>query len=72
MASGGDNGLRRWAVLTAIAMEMGVIIYVFVKGGQWLDATYNNGQKLFVIIATLAGVAASLFLVIKQLNKLNK
>ncbi|MDC7995025.1 AtpZ/AtpI family protein [Altibacter sp. HG106] len=71
MAPKGNNGLKRWAVLSAIAIEMGVIIYLFVQLGKWLDASYNAGGKLFLIICTLVGVGISLFLVVKQTTKLN-
>ncbi|MCT8339378.1 AtpZ/AtpI family protein [Flavobacteriaceae bacterium TK19130] len=71
MANNGNN-LKRWAVLSAIAIEMGVIIYLFVRGGQWLDAEYNDGDKGFVIVGTLLGVGISLFLVVQQTNRLNK
>jgi len=70
MPKKGDNNIRRWAVLSAIAIEMGVIIYLFVQLGKWLDDTYTQ-EKLFTIICTLAGVGISLFLVVKQTNKLN-
>jgi len=66
-----DNGLKRWAILSGIGIQMGVIIYLFVKLGQWLDDKYSDGGKTFLIICTLVGVGASLFLVIKQTNKLN-
>jgi F0F1-type ATP synthase assembly protein I len=65
------TGLKRWAVLSAIAIEMGVIIYLFVQLGKWLDATYNEGGKLYIILCTLVGVGISLFLVVKQTNRLN-
>ncbi|WP_203295029.1 AtpZ/AtpI family protein [Luteirhabdus pelagi] len=71
MANNGNN-LKRWAVLSAIAIEMGVIIYLFVRGGQWLDVEYNDGDKGFVIVGTLLGVGISLFLVVQQTNRLNK
>lgn len=70
MANKGKNGIKRWAILSAIAMEMGVIIYLFVQLGKWLDAEYSDG-KTFTIICTLAGVGISLFLVVKQTNRLN-
>lgn len=66
-----DNSLKRWAVLSAIGIEMGVIIYVFVKLGLWLDTTYTSGGKLFLILGTFVGISLSLYLVIKQTNKLN-
>jgi F0F1-type ATP synthase assembly protein I len=51
---------------------MGVTIYLFVMLGEWLDTTYNNNEKGFVIVTTLVGVAVSLYLVLKQTNKLNQ
>lgn len=71
MADKKDNGLKRWAILSGIGIQMGVIIYLFVKLGKWLDAKYSDGGNAFLIICTLGGVGASLFLVIKQTNKLN-
>jgi len=65
------NGIRRWATLSAIALQMGVVIYLFVQLGKWLDASYGDG-KTYVIICTLSGVALSLFGVLKQTNRLNK
>ena len=63
--------LKNALILTGVAFQMGATIYLFVLFGKWLDNTYNNGEKLYVIIATLSGVGVSLYLVIKQLNKLN-
>ncbi|MGJ8665415.1 MAG: AtpZ/AtpI family protein [Patiriisocius sp.] len=70
MADKKNNSVRRWAILSAIAIQMGVIIYLFVQLGKWLDATYSDG-KMFTIICTLAGVAISLVLVVRQTNRLN-
>jgi len=49
---------------------MGVTIYLFVVLGKWLDSKYNNGDKLFIIIATLLGVAVSLYVVLKLVNRI--
>jgi len=49
---------------------MGVIIYLFVILGKWLDQNYDPEQKLFLILCTLVGVALSLYLVVKQLNRI--
>jgi F0F1-type ATP synthase assembly protein I len=72
MPQKGNNGLKKWAILTAIGLEMGAIIFLFVKLGLWLDDNYNSGEKLYIIFGTLLGVAISLILVIKQTNKLNQ
>ncbi len=63
--------LKNALVLTGVAFQMGITIYLFVLLGKWLDSNYNNGDKLFIIICTLAGVAVSLYAVIKQLNRIN-
>ena len=65
------NTLKQVAALSGIAIQMGVTIYLFVLLGKWLDTNYNDGDKLFIIITTLLGVAVSLYLVVKQLNRIN-
>jgi|TARA_R100000541_G_C1870856_1_gene80773 F0F1-type ATP synthase assembly protein I len=73
VADNSPSGIKRWLILTAIGLEMGAIIYLFVQLGKWLDASYGDeGSKLYLIIGTLLGVAISLFLVVKQTNRLNK
>ena len=64
--------LKNVAILSGIGFEMGAIIYGFVMLGKWLDTTYNDGEKLYIIFCTLFGVAASLFIVVKQLNRIHK
>jgi|TARA_B110000483_G_scaffold201306_1_gene242255 membrane protein DedA with SNARE-associated domain len=58
--------------LIGITAQMGITIYLFVMLGEWLDAAYNNNEKGFIIVTTLVGVAVSLYLVLKQTNKLNQ
>ena len=63
--------LKNALILTGVAFQMGVTIYLFVSFGKWLDSAYNNGDRAFVIFTTLLGVAASLYLTVKQLNRIN-
>jgi len=72
MSNKDKNNIRRWAILSGIGIQMGVIIYLFVKGGTWLDLTYNPEGKAYTIVCTLLGVGISLFLVLQQTNRLNK
>lgn len=65
-----DSPLKQFGILSAIGLQMGVIIYLFVRLGKWLDYTYNPDQKLFLILSTLLGFAISLYLVLKQLNRI--
>lgn len=62
--------LKNVAILSGIAIQMGITIYVFVMLGKWLDSKFNDGNKLFIIIATLLGVAVSLYVVLKQVNRI--
>ena len=62
--------LKNLAVLTGIGLQMGVTIYLFVLLGKWLDTNYNDGEKLYIIIMTLLGVAISLYAVLKQVNRI--
>lgn len=64
--------LKNAIVLTGVAFQMGITIYLFVMLGRWLDETYTSeGKKLYIIITTLVGLVISLYVVIRQLNKLN-
>lgn len=64
--------LKTLAAMSGIAIQMGVTIYLFVLLGKWLDSKFNSGGKLFLIIGTLLGVGISLYVVLKQVNKLNE
>ena len=63
--------LRNVAILSGVAVQMGVTIYLFVMLGKWLDSKYNGGEKLYIIIMTLLGVGISLYVVLKQVNRIN-
>lgn len=62
--------LKNVAILSGIGIQMGITIYLFVLLGKWLDSSYNDGDKLYVIIMTLLGVAISLYAVLKQVNRI--
>jgi len=66
-----NDGLKNAAALSGIAIEMGVIIYLSVKGGNWLDTHYATEKRYFTVIATLFGVAISIWVVLQQLKRLN-
>ncbi|WP_082433428.1 AtpZ/AtpI family protein [Flagellimonas eckloniae] len=64
------NNFRNAAMLSGIAFEMGVIIFLAVKGGKWLDVHYQNEKNIFTVIATLLGVAISIWVVLQQLKRI--
>ena len=63
--------LRKYLALTGIAFQMGAIIFLCAYVGKKLDAYYLLEKKWFTMGFILFGVASSLYLVIKQLNKIN-
>ncbi|MBC2838259.1 AtpZ/AtpI family protein [Robiginitalea sp. SC105] len=67
----GNNPLRQVAVLSGIAIEMGVIIYLAARGGMWLDDHYGMEKRLFTAGCTILGVALSLWVVLRQIRRFN-
>ena len=65
-----DKPLKNFAALSGLGVQMGVIIYVLVRIGKWLDAYLNLPKKIFVAIGALTGVALGLYVVLKQLKKI--
>ncbi len=65
------NQLRKYVALTGVAFQMGATIFLCAYAGKWLDAHYELEKKWFTMGLVLFGVAASLYLVIKQLNRIN-
>lgn len=61
--------MRQAAVLSGIAVEMGVIIYLAARGGMWLDLHFQTDKRLFTAICTILGVALSLYTVLRQLKR---
>lgn len=66
-----NDPLKGWVVFSGVAIQMGVTIFLFVRGGQWLDVAYNDSGKLYTVLGTLLGVALSLFLVVRQTKRMN-
>ncbi|MFT0713935.1 AtpZ/AtpI family protein [Flagellimonas lutimaris] len=58
------------ARLSGSAIQMGIVIYLGVWGGKWLD-THFETEKVFLPICTILAVAISIYLVIQQLKKIN-
>ena len=65
------NQLKKYLALTGIAFEMGAIIFVSAYIGKRLDAYYQLEKNWFTMGLVLFGVASSLYLVIKQLDRIN-
>ena len=49
-----------------LAIQMGVIIGFSAWGGQKLDEKYHLNNQIWTIICSLSGIAAALYLVLKD------
>lgn len=58
--------IHQYAVYSNLAFEMGAVIALGVFGGIQLDK-WLNVSPLFTIICSLAGIAISMFLIIRSL-----
>jgi len=67
-----DNPLKNLIKLSGLGIQIGVIVYIFVRFGKWIDLYFNNKTKIFVAIGAIIGVAVSLYVVLKQLEKIRK
>ena len=65
-----DKPLKNFAALSGLGVQVGVIVYVLVRIGKWLDAYLNLPKKIFVAIGAFTGVALGLYVVLKQLKKI--
>ena len=63
---------NRYLVLTTIASQIGIAIFLGASLGKYIDKEYSFNKPWFTILLTILALIASLYNVIKQLNKLNK
>jgi hypothetical protein len=62
----------KWIALINIPIQMGVIIFLFSYGGNWLDENFPNPKVFYNKILVMVGVLLALYNVIRQVNEINK
>jgi len=65
-----NKHLRNGVMLSGIAVQMGLIIFLAVKGGNWLDQHYQTEKRIFTVVGTLLGVAIAIWVVLQQLKRI--
>lgn len=63
--------LNPYLRFTSMGLQMGVAIAVFVYGGIELDR-YLESDPLWTIVLSLTGVFAGLYLVFKEVQRINR
>jgi hypothetical protein len=67
------NPYSKYLQLTSIAFQMMAIMFIFIWLGKKADDKWGNpGTNYFTLIGTLAGLGVSLYIILKQLKKLNE
>lgn len=61
---------NKWLVLINIPIQMGLIIFLSFKLGEWLDINYPSDKIYYSKLITVLGVFIALYSVIKQVNRL--
>lgn len=64
--------LNKFIRFSSIAFEMGLIIGGGTYGGVYLDEKFNLETPVFTIVLSLLSVFTALYIVIKQVNNVNK
>ena len=62
---------NKFLILSGAGLQMGITIYLFSYLGKWLDIKYPNENGWFNKGFVLFAVFTSMYLLIKQVNKLN-
>lgn len=64
--------LNNYVKFSGMAVQMGVIIALGAWGGSALDQKFNTSSRLFTIICSLLGIGIALYLVIREVIKMQK
>jgi len=67
-----DNPLKQFGILSAIGLQMGVVIAVGTFIGIKLDEKYPNERNLFTLIVTFLSVILSIYFVIRRVVSTSK
>jgi undecaprenyl pyrophosphate phosphatase UppP len=63
---------NKWLSLINIPIQMGVIVFLSAKLGQWLDLQFANKHNIYVKILTIFGVVIAFYNISRQLKEINK
>ncbi len=66
------NQFPKYLALIGVAAQMGITIYLGAYLGKKLDEKYPSEKNYFTIVLTLLGVFVAIFVIVKQLNRINQ
>jgi ATP synthase protein I len=62
----------KWLALINIPIQMGIVIFLFFKLGEWLDTNYTHSKIYYYKLLTIIGVFVALYNVYRQVNQIGK
>ena len=62
---------NKYVKFSSLGIQMGLIIFIFTKGGLWLDHYYHTETPWYTVGLSLTGVMGSLILIIREVIKMN-
>ncbi len=65
------KSLNKYVRFTGIAFQLGATIYLATYIGKWLDTKFLMEKKIFTLVLILVGLIASIWSIVKQLDKIN-
>ena len=71
MDSNNKKQSNKWLALINIPFQMGLIIFLGVIFGQWLDEKFKIEGSILTIVFSLLAVFIALYNVIRQVNKMS-
>jgi ATP synthase protein I len=63
------SGAKSYAKYSGMAIQMVVILLLFVYGGKWLDGYFDTGKPYFTLGFSLLGIALALYVPLRNLMK---
>ncbi len=72
MGKQNTSGFSKYARFSGLGVQMGIIIGGFTWLGTYLDEKYQTATPWWTLGLSLFGVSTSLYLMIKEVIKMNK
>ena len=63
---------KKFLVLTGIAIQMGVTVFLGAYLGKYLDMKYSYSKKWFTMLFTILSIGISIYFILRQLKRINE
>lgn len=67
-----NNSGKAFARFSTVGIQMGIVIGLFAWGGTVMDEKYPNKYSLYTIVGCLLGVFIGMYLMIKEVQNMNR